>query len=391
LGSLRRVALMTLVLCLFAMAVASTAIAAPGHALAGSVSTSVTGGLAVNQTSGAVYVADSTGISEIGAGTATPFVNGGTWGGLAVDNTSGTVYAVDTSTSPARTVSRFDSAGAPLPPPDGSGVTAGYFNPSAIAVDPDTSDVYVANVNPETSSANLVEVFDDTGAFQTELTGDTVPFSSISGLAVDGSSRLLVLDGGNVNRYSAAGVFDATIVGDSSAGAVAADPASDEVYTATSLPQIINYDPAGAVLFRFGAGQLFSGSAVAVVGSSNRVYVADPTGGVVSFFDAVTAPDVTTGTGTPTATTADLTGTVDPLGQSTTYQFEWGTSSAYGNVTDPVDAGSGTGSVDAGSGTGSVDAAASLTGLLPNTEYHYRLVATGLVANFGDDATFKPI
>ncbi|WP_028062298.1 fibronectin type III domain-containing protein [Solirubrobacter soli] len=97
---------------------------------------------------------------------------------------------------------------------------------------------------------------------------------------------------------------------------------------------------------------------------------------------ALAAPTATTG-GAESITTgsAAVTGTVNPGGEATTYQFEYGTSSSYG-LTTPA--------VDAGSGSADVAAKATLPGLTNNTTYHYRLVATNAtdVAR-GADKTFK--
>src|SRR5215211_6630526 len=78
------------------------------------------------------------------------------------------------------------------------------------------------------------------------------------------------------------------------------------------------------------------------------------------------APAVTTGGAAVGPTTATFTGTVDPQGLSTTYYFEYGTTSALGSRTATA---------RAGSGTSPVTAAASVGGLAANTVYHYRLVA----------------
>ena len=77
-----------------------------------------------------------------------------------------------------------------------------------------------------------------------------------------------------------------------------------------------------------------------------------------------------------------LTGTVNPEGGATTYQFQWGTSASYGNTT-PV--------TSAGSGSSPVTVNATVTGLTPGTLYHYRLTATnsGGTTN-GADQTFYP-
>jgi streptogramin lyase len=82
-----------------------------------------------------------------------------------------------------------------------------------------------------------------------------------------------------------------------------------------------------------------------------------------------------------TATTATLNGVVDPQGSETSYHFEYGTSTAYGNST---------GSVSVGSGTSQVAASQSISGLQANTTYHYRLVAANSSGTaHGQDTVFR--
>ncbi len=79
-------------------------------------------------------------------------------------------------------------------------------------------------------------------------------------------------------------------------------------------------------------------------------------------------PVVTTGSASSvTLSSVTLNGTVNPNGLPTTYIFEWGTTSSYGNLTAIQ---------SAGSGTTNVAATANLTDLAANTLHHYRLVAT---------------
>jgi len=83
---------------------------------------------------------------------------------------------------------------------------------------------------------------------------------------------------------------------------------------------------------------------------------------------AATAPSATTGpVNSVGPTTATVTGTVNPNGTATSWQFEYGTTTGYGSVTP---------SANAGSGTSSVPVSFALTGLKAGTTYHYRLVAT---------------
>jgi hypothetical protein len=93
-------------------------------------------------------------------------------------------------------------------------------------------------------------------------------------------------------------------------------------------------------------------------------------------------PGVTTNSATNvTGNSAALNGTVNPNGSATTYYFQWGMTTAYGNNTP---------SQSAGSGTGNVAVSANLTSLTPNTTYHNRLVGTNNTGTvYGSDMTFK--
>ena len=92
-------------------------------------------------------------------------------------------------------------------------------------------------------------------------------------------------------------------------------------------------------------------------------------------------PTVTTGSATSvTATSATLNGTVNPNGASTTYYFQYGTTTSYGSTTL---------STSAGSGTGSVSVSVDISGLTSNATYHYRLVATNSAGtSYGSDNEF---
>ena len=92
------------------------------------------------------------------------------------------------------------------------------------------------------------------------------------------------------------------------------------------------------------------------------------------------APTVATSAATNiTLSGAQLNGTVNPNGQSTTYHFEYGTTSAYGTSTATA---------NAGSGSSAVTVDAMLTGLAQGTVYHFRIVATSSAGTSnGNDRT----
>ena len=83
-----------------------------------------------------------------------------------------------------------------------------------------------------------------------------------------------------------------------------------------------------------------------------------------------------------TSNSAQLQGGVYPNGNSTTYWWEYGTTTSYGQATVHF---------PAGAGTAPVPVAGALTGLAPGTTYHYRLVAQNGVGSgpmYGYDYTF---
>jgi len=115
-----------------------------------------------------------------------------------------------------------------------------------------------------------------------------------------------------------------------------------------------------------------------------RVVAVSPGGtalGADQTFTTTTPPTVTTGLASKTGkTSAVVNGTVNPQHQTTSYYFQYGTSTAYG-LQDS--------SAGAGSGTGNVAVHANLTGLTTNTTYHYRLVAQSAGGiSYGSDQTF---
>jgi phosphodiesterase/alkaline phosphatase D-like protein len=96
---------------------------------------------------------------------------------------------------------------------------------------------------------------------------------------------------------------------------------------------------------------------------------------------AASSPTVTTGAATNrTNTSAVLNGSVNPNGSATSYVFDYGFTNTYGLASA---------SHGAGHGTKSVAVQSTITGLVPGTEYHYRIVALNKSgAGSGTDHTF---
>ncbi len=112
--------------------------------------------------------------------------------------------------------------------------------------------------------------------------------------------------------------------------------------------------------------------------SSGKAFGADKTFATVGAPAAQTA--AAQGVGPDTGV---LTGTLDTKGRSTTWWFDYGTSTRYGKATS---------SRSAGSKAGPQKVSATLTGLTPATTYHYRLVAkSDAGTTYAADATFTTV
>jgi hypothetical protein len=106
---------------------------------------------------------------------------------------------------------------------------------------------------------------------------------------------------------------------------------------------------------------------------------------IFTFTTPAVGPEVSTPTSTtgdPTGTVASLYGFVNPNSQAATYRFEYGLTSSYGSSAPPAGA-------SAGSGANAAPVAQTLTGLQPNTTYHFRLRANNATGGVtSSDQTF---
>jgi hypothetical protein len=353
--------------------------------------------------------------------------------GVAVSSATGDVYVVDKGHN---RVEEFDSAGTTvLAEFDGSGAPTGAFSaPEAIAVDNSTSlldpsagDVYVTD-----TGHGVIDKFGSTGTYLGQITTGAggAAFGALNGVAVDSKGMLWVYqaiqeideydnavtntflssrnspfgespgfavdskDDLYVNRgaevYAKLDVSGATLLeevdAETSRGA-AVDLSSDEVYI-DNVTTVGAFSASGSPVERFGSEHLTSGSGVAVNSSSGNpssgtVYVADSAGNDVAVFASRHFPDVNMEpVSNLTSRSVTLKGVINPENEgSASCQFEYGPTESYGS-TAPC-------SPAPGSGNSPVAVAANVTGLVPDTTYHYRLSATNINGtNTGSDEQF---
>ncbi len=319
----------------------------------------------------------------------------GVYSGVAVDPVRGDVYAIDAG---LQQVDTFDPAtGALLSSfaDPGSANVFGVLAVMEIATDA-AGNVYVPNgpnneVQKFGSAGNLLQTFTGSGA-------DAL--SAPTGVAVDASGNVWVADAGNnrIEKFDSGGSFVSQIA---SGGvlAVAVD-ASGNVFgevrnsadscAPLSSPcyHVVEYSAAGAQLDDFGAGMIATSTVdpsvintLAVDSTSGDVYVADGGNNVVWVFGPQTAPKIDAEYATSvTGDSAIVNAQIDPAAADTTYHFEYGTSTSYGNSTPAVDIGSG--KID-------VPVSQHLQSLTAGTSFHYRVVATNSFGTTdGPDHTF---
>jgi NHL repeat len=297
------------------------------------------GGIAVFKPNGSGYVL----LSEW-EGLGTPSLVFGEVTGVAVDNSTsagdpskGDVFVVDAGNS-AVDVFRPKPAG-PEEASEGEFLHtlsgAKLEEPNGVTVSAATGEAYVAE-----TGKGAVYAFDSSGAFTSKITGASSP---------EGTFRGKEGEEGNVT-------------------ALAVDETSGDLLVAEAERRVVSeFNPSGAwVGWITGtpSGPLSEPRGVAVA-SSGDLYVADTGSGVVDHFAAgAVVPDVKSSAASKlTRTTAVLNGAINGDGKAAHYHFEWGTSEAHGSSTAVTSA-----------STGEEKVSATLTGLHAGTTYFFRLV-----------------
>jgi hypothetical protein len=357
--------------------------------------------------------------------------------GMAVDESSGDVYVVDSGND---RVEEFDAEGKYLAQITGSKTPAKSFSgPREVAVDnsssPAKGDVYVAD-----PGNNAIDVFNSSGEYLSQIklssplknseprgvtvdasgdvwvreegegyngvrteviefsdTGELMSrlnYGEIFGYAGPGDGIVVLSDGlidlmnsyGQIEAYKQAGEGG----GELSYGthtALALDDVTESVFAVAEHQKISieEFQPFnGSPIDNFGEGSLSSSAeGIAVNGGSGVVYASEGEADTVAVFKPYVVPDVTTGgAGEVKRTSAKLEGVVDPDGEHvTSCQFEYGESEAYGHTAACVPA--------PGSGSSPVAVSAEVSGLTLASTYHYRLVAADANGvDPGADATF---
>jgi DNA-binding beta-propeller fold protein YncE len=365
-------------------------------------------GIAVDQASGEVYVLDAeSGVVDVfGPGGAferqielsgTGFF-GPTTKGLAVSGFNGHVYVGEDLTS---VVYEFDATGAFVNTWTGANTPAGGFSSEvSFAADDASGRVYVTD-----SGHKVTNVFDSEGNFLTQFSHE---FHVPRATAVDqANGKVLVGDDASAPTPQVVDVFGpAVIIPDVTTGSV-----SNVQATTATVGGSVN--PEGFQLtdchFDFGTDTSYGRTAPCTPSSAElppdsaehdvtaalsgleagttyhfRLVVANANGANVGADATFTTPPKPVIDGTSvenlTAESAELVANIDPNGFETTYHFEWGTTTSYGNV-DPTHV--------IAPETSDVRVAQNIEKLEANITYHWRVIASSVNGTVvGSDHTF---
>jgi sugar lactone lactonase YvrE len=303
--------------------------------------------------------------------------------GVAVDNdpsslSNGDVYISDLGTN---AVGKFDSSGNFISqitgtPTGGGGAEVPFAGPRDMAVSEATGDLYIVD-----NGASAIDLFDPSGTYVSRITSPNM--SSPNGIAVDGSGNVYVGNPGNnttieLNSLGEC-VNSCTPIDGGLSLSVSLEAPSGKKYVDDNT-YVAEYGAAGEFLNNFGIGSISNSVAAAVNNATSTVYVTDASLNEVLVFPFVLTELVTGEASNVQVSTATLNGMFNAGGSPTNYAFQYGTTTGYGsstpvtpienNVLQPV--------------------SANVENLLPNTEYHFRIIGQngGLQ---GEDHTFTTL
>ena len=284
--------------------------------------------------------------------------------GVAVDS-HGVVYTVSkqqnsiTKYDPATALTSLLAGSATAGFADGPGAAASFYRPCGLAVD-SQGNVFVAD-----NGNQAIRKITPSGQVTTVVSGHPL-LPSPTWIAVDPSGNLFVTNGSSGTSIQVAN----TVCQVSPDGQVA---------LLGGLPNVIGSDDGIATAARFG---LVAGISTS---PSGALYVTDALNDRVSEGLPANWPDSDTGLASQiAATTATISGTVDPQGVSTTVTVQYGLTDQYGQSMDVT--------LSPADGLTPQAISAALANLLANSTYHYRIVATNANGTvYGGDATFTTL
>ena len=399
---------------------ATSSLAASQYKKAASIETSSgPWGLAVDQTSGDVLVAEL-GLVQAFSPVSRPSPQAGYTEGLSLTGFSATLGLgvddsgdlsqgdVNVADRGAEAIDKFNSLGMPVevdPPSNtsnqfGAGAEPKLLaEPSDAAVDPADGDVYVTD-----ELRGVVDVYTSLGEFMTQFsTKEEEP----TGLAFNSSgSDLYVVARGTVEELTALGAEVEQTAGPcvhtpfvdcgGEAAAVAVDPSTNNLYVdEDGKGTVAVYEATGA---RANPAEFSTGMGgtrgLAVDGTTHAVYISNNSNKTVEVYLPIVLPTVVTEPASNvTGTTATLHGTINPDSETLAASYQFQCSNGVSYPASPASAGTG---MDGGVGAEPppMPVTASVTGLTPDTGYSCNLIGTNTGSSRhseGADASFTTL
>jgi hypothetical protein len=254
-----------------------------------------------------------------------------------------------------------------------------FKEPNGVAVDHD-GNVYVADYyDPYIAVFNPAGV--EVGRVETNATAKPVVTNpAFVGVGAPGVVYASDYKGGTA-KYGVDSAFETESEADLSSTGRGIDVDASGIALVDNGSSVSEFSPSGQPVGTFGS-ELAGSYGVATNETSGIAYASAAGGGLVNMYSPRFAlPEVQAPTGLGMAE-ATLNGVVDPEGQPvTSCVFEYGTSMSYGETASCAPS--------PGSGLAPVAVSAEVAGLLRNTRYHYRLVVVGGHGTLSsDDAQF---
>ncbi|HWM64342.1 MAG TPA: hypothetical protein VNP96_10190 [Solirubrobacterales bacterium] len=315
--------------------------------------------------------------------------------GLAIDGV-GNVWVADTGNN---RVQKFNSKGEYLSKFGSEGTGNGQFKqPHGVAIDPEgrlwVTDSGNHRVQRFDSSGNYLEQFGSKGTASNEFDFPTgIAITSFKSVWVADSNnnriRLITLSAGKYKMSWSFGSKGSGVGQLENPRGVGIDLEGNIWISDRNNNRIQKFNSLGT--YQEQAGSKGSGNgefeapAALAPDSEGNVWIADGNNNRIQrWFGPPRQPTVSTeaATGPVKQQSATLNSTVNAKGAVTTYRFEYGTTTSYGNQAPAVPA-------SIGSESKNVKVSEAVVGLTPGTTYHFRVAATNDEGTaYGEDKTF---
>ena len=267
------------------------------------------------------------------------------------------------------------------------GANGQFYEPSGVAIAPN-GHIWVTDFR-----SYRVQEFTASGEFIQSVGpgygGGPGEFFAPSGIAIDPEGHVYVADNRNnrVQELSSSGGYLAQFGTYGSGDGQFENPEKIEVTSSGHLlvddrwtERVQEFSSSGEYITQFSLGSPHKAYGIAASGPA--IYISDSSSDDVGKWCMPVAPEASTQAASGVKSTeATLNAAVNPMCTATTYQFEYGTTTAYGSKVPTTPK-------SIGSGTDSVAITEAVKGLTSGQTYHFRIAATNEEGTtYGKDET----